>query len=296
MKGPSKNILIGLVIIGLVIIGLVVVYFVVIHPRGRKLYSDLYASNDINIDLKKTGWDGHKELSYNTKTLNGKQLISCSPDDGKTFPIKLPYNNNFPTGLSKNYYSVNTKQLPRASGEPGKDSLWSVSITHSGDQLLWIAGLAPNKPHTLKINDNLSFHYTANEQGMIVLADIPFPIAALPNDDIRLVIESESSLPASRRKTPTVMLTFDLNSVKELVELQVESDKTLIIEGKKTLLLCSINNKESNKQVVYRVYTTLNNNDKRTLESSYEIPFKMLTTYGSALVKAKDGELEYNYT
>lgn len=169
------------VIVTVALLVLLVLCIVIIDRKKES-----YSSGPATITDVKARQVPPANVVANMNLPNGVTILSCLGDQSRTFPRGWHYKN-----VTKGV--VISVVLPRASGVVDNSREWSVSVSRAGDELLWFSNLVPGGKYQLSIND-FKIPMTANSQGMIFPADIPFPVAAIPYADIRLTIFPGSTL------------------------------------------------------------------------------------------------------
>ena len=141
---------------------------------------------------------------------NKTPVYVCDP---KNIPSKWPFTDYDFDGIA-----ITTRRLEITSSRGDSSDAISWSIRRYGDQLLWIAGFAPNIHVLISFND-LVFSSYADDNGFVyVTNNVPLPICALPYNEIRVtvyeVLDDNGRLKLP--KTITQKMSYNVSTNSEL--------------------------------------------------------------------------------
>lgn len=240
-------------------------------PKKIKNVSIQNESKITNI----TSWDNNNDIIVGNLP-DGRQVFSCEPDDGRTFPVSWPYKN-----ISK---GILTETIILPIEVKNK-----ITIKGGIDELLWIGGLNPNKPYVISIDDR-QFDYISNEQGNIFLADSPFPLSAIPYSNVIMYIP-EGSFPISGSKLSFVHSTFDIKPEDNYVSVFVKNEgghKSINLIRRNILLMKDCGYYE--KPPIVSVGTVLSNSERSNLGKT-PLNMNLLTKDGIVPITINDGKI-----
>jgi hypothetical protein len=170
----------------------------------------IYTPNCILEDQDQDSCD-QNHYAYPTGNLgNGQSVFVCGPSKN-SIPLFWPYGN-------KVYKNIRSTQIPVRND--------MAIINKAEDLLFYLIGLEPNKLYEFNFNDIL-FSSTSDDFGILYLStdnSQPFPLAALPLVELKIVTEinSKSCSVGVASYTPELkyenfdnsIFLFDSNQVK----------------------------------------------------------------------------------
>lgn len=252
-------ILVAIIIFGIIIYLLFFNKNTIPESLSYAYITDIVPTTDLTYkELETTPLLKHHTLPDGTK------LLACNES---AFPKRWPIVKDISDPKTSTVVSI---PLFRATGSPSVEDVgtdWSLSISRAADELLWIAGLIPNKQYTISFND-LAFSYRSDDQGIIFPSDIPLPTAAIPYNDMRLNSEGN---PAYSKESPAV-ISYPTSLPKGDISFINQDNTTTLVFENDPMLVCKNPTKE-----VFGVYRKVSNERRKNI-AKQPIYFNILAT------------------
>ena len=228
-----------------------------------------------------TSWEKENPYIEIANLSNNSKVLTCKRDSVNI--DKWPYDN---TKVKKGNIFTTMYEVPRR-----------VKLGREGDEILWISNLVPGEAYSIiltvysNINENVKvdqrFDYLANENGVIFIADAPFPTAITVYTDIIFELVSKNSIPDSTKVNQFHSVVDVDNANPVLVDTTKNESVTVVYKDQKILLCGDYSDSGDGIQVVYNVLT----NEERMKYGANPVNMNMLTSRGPVNITFKNGKI-----